>query len=59
MGIDLSRTTMANWLIRCAEEYFAPLVEQIREDLAKRDCKFRKKGMTVPEERHASPLQTA
>ena len=22
-------------------------------------CKFRKKGMTVPEERHASPLQTA
>ena len=23
------------------------------------DCKFRKKGMTVPEERHASPLQTA
>ena len=37
MGIDLSRTTMANWLIRCTEEYFAPLVERIREDLMKRD----------------------
>ncbi len=37
MGIDLNRTTMANWLIRCTEEYFAPLVERIREDLVKRD----------------------
>jgi len=37
MGIDLSRTTMANWLIRCTEEYFAPLVERIREDMTQRD----------------------
>ena len=36
MGVDLSRTTMANWLIRCTEEYFAPLVERIRADLVKR-----------------------
>ena len=37
MGIDLSRTTMANWLVRCAEEYFGPLVERIREDMVRRD----------------------
>ena len=37
MGIDLSRATMANWLIRCTEEYFAPLVERIREDMVQRD----------------------
>lgn len=30
LGVDLSRTTMANWMIRCTEEYFKPLVERLR-----------------------------
>lgn len=37
MGIDLSRATMGNWIIRCAEDYFAPVVERLRSELVKRD----------------------
>lgn len=37
LGVDLSRTTMANWVIRCNEEYFAPLVEHMRQQLLKNE----------------------
>ena len=37
LGIDLSRTTMANWVIRCSQDYFKPIVEKLKEELLKRD----------------------
>ena len=37
MGIMLSRATMANWVIRCAEEYFYPVTEYLRKQLLLRD----------------------
>lgn len=37
MGIMLSRATMANWVIRCAEEYFYPVTEYLRKKLLLRD----------------------
>ena len=37
LGIDLSRATMANWIIRCYEEYFDPLVDHMQNILIKRD----------------------
>jgi len=30
-GVMLSRQTMSNWLIRCAEDYLAPIFEALRE----------------------------
>ena len=36
-GISLSRATMANWVIRCAEDYFRPVVEHLRKELLTRD----------------------
>lgn len=37
MGIQLSRTTMANWVIRCNEEYLSPVLEYMRNQLLSRD----------------------
>lgn len=37
IGIGLSRATMANWIIRCSEDYLNPLVEELRKRLLKRD----------------------
>jgi len=37
LGIELSRATMANWVIRCSEEYFDPLLERLRKELIARD----------------------
>lgn len=37
MGIILSRTTMANWVIRCHEEYLSPVLEHMRKLLLSRD----------------------
>lgn len=37
LGIDLSRATMANWVIRCSEDYFQPLFEKMRTELIARD----------------------
>jgi len=34
-GIRISRQTMANWTIGCAERYFAPLYSRLREELLK------------------------
>lgn len=37
MGIALSRATMANWVIRCSEDYLMPVVEHMRKQLLSRD----------------------
>ena len=37
LGLRLSRATMANWVIRCSEDYFTPVIERLREELLKRD----------------------
>ena len=33
LGLDLSRTTMANWLIIASREYFIPIVNRMHEIL--------------------------
>ena len=35
LGLDLSRTTMANWLIIASREYFIPIVNRMHEILVK------------------------
>ena len=35
LGYALSRTTMANWVIRCSEDYFSKLVERLKTELLK------------------------
>lgn len=37
MGIALSRATMANWIIRCSQDYLFPVVEHMRKILLSRD----------------------
>ena len=37
LGIALSRSTMANWIIRCSEDYLFPITDRFREILLKRD----------------------
>lgn len=37
MGIMLSRATMANWVIRCAEDYLLPITDYLRRKLLVRD----------------------
>lgn len=37
LGISLSRATMANWIIRCADDYLLPVMEHLRKLLLKRD----------------------
>lgn len=37
MGVALSRATMANWVIRCSEDYLRPVVEHMRKQLLSRD----------------------
>ena len=37
LGIALSRTTMANWIIRCSEDYFFPVIDHLRGQLLSRD----------------------
>ncbi len=37
MGIMLSRTTMANWVIRCYEDYLTPILDHMRKVLISRD----------------------
>jgi len=36
-GIMLSRQTMSNWLIRCAEDWLAPIYERMKAELLKRE----------------------
>ncbi len=37
MGISLSRATMANWVIRCTQDYLIPVVEHLQKELLARD----------------------
>lgn len=37
MGLSLSRATMANWIIRCSEDYFLPVVNHLKKKLLKRE----------------------
>lgn len=37
LGISLSRATMANWVIRCSENYLIPVTEHLRKELLSRD----------------------
>lgn len=32
-GVNISRQTMSNWIIRCSEKYFAPFVERMKQEL--------------------------
>ena len=32
-GVSISRQTMSNWIIKCADRYFAPFVERMKEEL--------------------------
>lgn len=36
-GIELSRQTMSNWILKCAEMYLQPLYDKLREKLLSRD----------------------
>ena len=37
LGISLSRATMANWVIRCSQDYLMPVVEHLKKELLSRD----------------------
>ena len=36
LGVLLNRTTLANWIIYCASQYFAPFYDYLRRELLKR-----------------------
>jgi len=37
LGISLKRATMANWVIRCSQDYFYPVISHLRNELLKRE----------------------
>jgi transposase len=37
LGISLKRSTMANWIIRCSQDYFYPVIQYLRKKLLERD----------------------
>lgn len=37
MGLSLSRATMANWVIRCSQDYLLPVVGHLQKNLLERD----------------------
>lgn len=37
LGIGLTRATMANWIIRCSQDYFQPIIQYLHKELLKRD----------------------
>lgn len=37
LGYALSRTTMANWVIRCSEDYFSKFVARLKDEMLKED----------------------
>jgi len=37
LGLALSRATMANWIIRCSQDWLTPVVEILKQELLKRD----------------------
>ena len=34
-GVNISKQTMSNWIIKCANRYFAPFVEHMKQELLK------------------------
>ncbi|HWQ88687.1 MAG TPA: IS66 family transposase [Desulfitobacteriaceae bacterium] len=36
MGIALSRGTMGNWVIKCSQDWFSPIIEKFKQELLKR-----------------------
>ena len=32
-GVNISRQTMSNWIIRCSEKYFTPFVDRMKQEL--------------------------
>lgn len=32
-GVNISKQTMSNWILRCAERYFTPFVERMKQEL--------------------------
>ncbi len=34
-GVDISKQTMSNWIVKCADKYFAPFVERMKQELLK------------------------
>ena len=32
-GVNISRQTMSNWIVKCADRYFAPFVERMKQEL--------------------------
>lgn len=37
LGYSLTRTTMANWVIRCSEDYFSRFVERLKTEMLKEE----------------------
>ena len=37
LGLKLSRSVMANWINKCAEDYFFPLIDALHSEMLKRD----------------------
>lgn len=37
LGISLSRATMANWVIRCSQDYLNPVIKHLRKELLSRE----------------------
>lgn len=37
LGLSLKRATMANWIIRCSEDYFAPIIRHLKKGLVSRE----------------------
>lgn len=34
-GVNISKQTMSNWIVKCADKYFAPFVERMKQELLK------------------------
>lgn len=37
LGVDLSRQTMANWVIRCSDDWLSPIYDLMKDKLLKND----------------------
>lgn len=37
MGIALSRGTMGNWVIKCSQDWFSPIIDKFKQELLKRE----------------------
>ena len=37
LGLSLKRSTMANWIIRCSQDYFTPINNHLQNELLKRE----------------------